>query len=186
MPPPCCMVSAASRRCCEDAAHVVGDRAHDEAVEQRDGAPVPAPARMRPAGRNLKSAQRLVEAARPIRRAVPAPRPRQALRRRGARCPRWSCRPARRRAPSAGISCPRSAGRWRLRPSFRSPVYRSYRTDRTAEYLQKQEFPRFEPLARRTLRRSDIPIKQRWFIVLFQIWRTMRSLERRVCIARGT
>ena len=55
MPPPCCMVSAASRRWLEDAAQVVGDVAHDEAVEQRHPAVRAGAGQDAPAGRNRKS-----------------------------------------------------------------------------------------------------------------------------------
>ena len=65
MPPPCCMVSAASRKFSKMPRHVVGDRAHDEAIEERDAA-ARAGAGDHPAGgQEPEPGQRLMETARP-------------------------------------------------------------------------------------------------------------------------
>ena len=65
MPPPCCMVSAASFTFSKMPAMSSRDRAHDEAVEQRDGA-AGAGAGDHPSGRQeLEALQRLVEPAGP-------------------------------------------------------------------------------------------------------------------------
>ena len=95
MPPPCCMVSAASRRCSKMPPMSSGMVAHDEAVEQGD-APVGAGAGQDAAGRQEPEIlQAPGRSAPPSRRARPRRRPGRG--RRGARCPRWSGRQACRR-----------------------------------------------------------------------------------------
>ena len=101
----------------EDAVHVVGDGAHDEAVEEGDVAAGAGAGQDAARRQELEIGERLVEPLGPESRdraRAPPARSRPA-----ARCPRWSCPPPRRPAPSAGISCPRSAARSRRRLPWR-------------------------------------------------------------------
>ena len=97
----------------EDPIHRVRDRAHHEAVEERD-VPLRAGAGENAARRQeLVAGQRAREFRRPcralLRRFGPAPRPAP----RGRACPPAPDRRACRRRSSAGISCPRSGGKYR-------------------------------------------------------------------------
>jgi hypothetical protein len=55
MPPPCCIVSAASRRCAKMPPMSSGIAPMTKQLNRVTERPAPAPATMRPAGRNLKS-----------------------------------------------------------------------------------------------------------------------------------
>ena len=176
MPPPCCMVSAASRRLAKMPPMSSGIVPMTKQLNRVTVRPVPAPARMRPAGRNWKSVS--ASANRPVHSAGWPPA--SAKRFRDAR-------------PGVADGFVHRLAVEHLQPVFHIPDLLGYgcygrhsalpytvlsRMDRTAEYLQKQEFPRSEPLVRRTLRRPDIPFKQQWFSFCSKFERAKASVSK--------
>ena len=105
MPPPCCMVSAASLTLSKMALRSSSMRPRTKQLKRVTERPVPAPARMRPGGQEAKIGNGVVEALGPLLAGASCP-PSQPMRRRGRRartCRRETNRSRARLSPLGGI-----------------------------------------------------------------------------------